>query len=111
MGKYQILLGALKIGAFLVLSSTISAQTVDLAITVDDLPVHGPLPQEMSHKELVSRFLKAFEKHNLPGIYGFVNASQLQSRPQYEEVLNQWVSAGHLLGNHTFTHPDLDHEN
>jgi len=83
----------------------------ELAITVDDLPIHGSLTSEVDQMRLLDLFLSAFDKHKITGVYGFINAIQLRSRPKAINILKGWLDGGHLLANHTFSHLDLEHPN
>ncbi|MEM6294939.1 MAG: polysaccharide deacetylase family protein, partial [Myxococcota bacterium] len=53
------------------------------------------------------RLLAAFAAHDVPQVYGFVNAQKLEGSPELRAALEAWTAAGHPLGNHTFTHPSL----
>jgi len=80
---------------------------LQVAITVDDLPAHGPSVEGLGPLEIHDRLLAAFAAHEVPQVYGFVNAETLERRPELRRALQTWVAAGYPLGNHTFTHPDL----
>lgn len=86
--------------------SCAAGATIQMAVTVDDLPVHSPLPSGETRLQIAEKMLKGLKKHNVPEVYGFVNASWLKSQPQTAEVLKAWVKAGYPLGNHTYSHPD-----
>jgi peptidoglycan/xylan/chitin deacetylase (PgdA/CDA1 family) len=85
-----------------------------MAVTIDDLPyVHrgtdGYLP---AAQRGTAAILAALKKHAAPAV-GFVVERQLEAdtiheRAGREGLLAQWVAAGHLLGNHTFSHPDAN---
>ena len=51
--------------------------------------------------------IHAFEKHKIKSVYGFVNAKRVVESPETLQVLKTWVTSGNLLGNHTYSHPDL----
>jgi peptidoglycan/xylan/chitin deacetylase (PgdA/CDA1 family) len=78
-----------------------------VALTFDDLPVHASLPAGMRRSDVARRLLEALRAHAVPPTYGFVNANSLGDEPDHAEVLRLWREAGHLLGNHTFSHMDL----
>jgi peptidoglycan/xylan/chitin deacetylase (PgdA/CDA1 family) len=80
---------------------------VRVALTFDDLPAHGPLPQGVTRVDVARSIIAALQAHNAPPTYGFINARQLESTPADVEVLNVWRAAGHPLGNHAFSHMDL----
>ena len=84
-----------------------SPRSIDVALTVDDLPDHGPVLPGQSRADIHRAFVTAFRAHRLPPVYGFVNGGSLEGHPEDRAALHEWVLAGNLLGNHTRTHPDL----
>src|SRR5262249_20781698 len=84
-----------------------TAAPVSVAITVDDLPVHGPLAPRSSRVLIADRLLRAFRRHHLPPVTGFVNGHHVVDEPATEEVLRRWIAAGNPLGNHTYSHVSL----
>lgn len=80
---------------------------VEMAITVDDLPNHGKLPQGVTRLEVAEKMLRIFKKHNVPEVYGFINAEKIAREPETRKVLEAWVKAGYPLGNHTWSHMNL----
>ena len=89
------------------------APFVEVAVTVDDLPVHGPPPPDGDRVRMVGRMLNAFHRHAVPHVYGFVNGARTDGGASPSEiararaVLRSWVAAGHPLGNHTWSHVNL----
>lgn len=79
-----------------------------IAFTFDDLPVHGPLPPGESRMEVISKIIAALHSAGLPPTYGFVNAVHLEGQPEHAAVLEAWRAAGDPLGNHTWSHINLD---
>ncbi len=82
--------------------------TIEMAVTVDDLPAHGSLPAGLSREQVVERMLAAFRAHRLPPVYGFVNGAKLEKLPEGERILRRWLDAGNPLGNHTWSHASLN---
>ncbi len=80
----------------------------DIAITVDDLPVHGSATPGLSRVDIANNYINALKAHKVPQAYGFVNAVGIQREPGSEEVLKVWRAAGFPLGNHTFTHNNVN---
>ena len=80
----------------------------DVAITVDDLPLHGPSFPGLDRLALGTRFTEVFRAHRVPPVVGFVNGTRLEKDQALEGVLRQWVSSGNRLGNHTYSHPKLN---
>jgi peptidoglycan-N-acetylglucosamine deacetylase len=78
-----------------------------VALTVDDLPVHGPLPPGMSRADVAKKILETFKDWKAPEVYGFVNARPLEKDPDAMRVLTLWTEAGYPLASHSFSHMDL----
>src|SRR5215472_13667788 len=79
----------------------------EVALTFDDLPVHGPLPVGMTRLDIATSVIRSLEAAHAPPSYGFVNAKGLEQEPASVEVLKAWRAAQFPLGNHTFSHTDL----
>ena len=79
----------------------------EVALTFDDLPVHGPLPVGMTRLEIASSVIRSLEAAHAPPSYGFVNAKGLEQEPASVGVLKAWRAAQFPLGNHTFSHTDV----
>jgi endoglucanase len=79
-----------------------------LAITVDDLPVHGELPAAETPLAIARQVIAAFKAAKVPEVYGFVNGHWTERQPDTEEVLRAWSKAGFPLGNHTWSHRDVN---
>lgn len=92
------------------ISPALGQQRAEVAITVDDLPVHGDLPANMTRAEIAKKFVETFKAKGVPGAYGFVNAKNIGANGDTEKdsVLKIWADAGFPLGNHTFSHIDLN---
>jgi peptidoglycan/xylan/chitin deacetylase (PgdA/CDA1 family) len=80
----------------------------EVALTFDDLPAHGPLPPGTTRVDVARSILKALKSANAPAVYGFVNGDKLDKVPEDLEVLKLWKEAGNPLGNHTFSHMNLN---
>jgi peptidoglycan/xylan/chitin deacetylase (PgdA/CDA1 family) len=79
-----------------------------LALTFDDLPVHASLPKGMTRAGIAAALVKALRDAQAPPPYGFVNAIGLEREPDSGAALQVWRGAGFSLGNHTYSHMDLD---
>lgn len=81
-----------------------------VAFTFDDLPNGGgrmPLGQLQA---MTTKLLANLKQQHIPAI-GFVNEEKLDvegERPQRIALLAQWLDAGFPIGNHTFSHPDIN---
>jgi peptidoglycan/xylan/chitin deacetylase (PgdA/CDA1 family) len=96
----------LVLAAFLPTFSLCSrAQSAMVALTFDDLPAVGTLdPAEaQSYNRAI---LASLAKHHAPAT-GFVVEDRVV-KLRGREILDQWVRQGLDLGNHTFSHADLD---
>jgi peptidoglycan/xylan/chitin deacetylase (PgdA/CDA1 family) len=80
----------------------------EIAITIDDLPVHSALPPGETRLSVAERMIAALKDAKVPAPYGFVNAGPIAENPALQEVLTAWRSAGFPLGNHTWSHANLD---
>lgn len=101
------------------LDTTPAAQPVDraVAITFDDLPATpaGSLANDVaSLTELTRKLLAAVREYKIPAV-GFVNEGKLfpaGASPEDVEgrvgLLRMWRDAGLELGNHTYSHRDLN---
>jgi peptidoglycan/xylan/chitin deacetylase (PgdA/CDA1 family) len=81
---------------------------VRVALTFDDLPAHGPLPEGTSRLDVITALTRTLAAHHVPPVYGFTNGGKLREHPEDAGVLRAWVGAGNLLGNHGFSHLSLD---
>jgi peptidoglycan/xylan/chitin deacetylase (PgdA/CDA1 family) len=79
-----------------------------VAFTFDDLPAHGPLPPGMSRPQVVRSILATLKQEQMPPTYGFINGFRLEKYPYQRHILQAWQRSGNPLGNHTYTHPELD---
>jgi peptidoglycan-N-acetylglucosamine deacetylase len=79
-----------------------------VALTFDDLPAHGPLPPGLTRVDIIKSIIKSLKAAHAPAVYGFLNAKRMQENPADMELLQLWRAAGFPLGNHTFSHMDLD---
>ncbi|KJF27443.1 hypothetical protein TZ02_07805 [Clostridium aceticum] len=70
-----------------------SASTNKIALTFDD----GP------NEKYTNQVLQVLKQHNVPATF-FVLGSKVEKHP---EILRRMVSEGHVVGNHTWIHPDL----
>jgi peptidoglycan/xylan/chitin deacetylase (PgdA/CDA1 family) len=83
-----------------------AAPRPEIAITIDDLPVHAPYPPSITPAQVSAQMIAALKAGSAPA-YGFVNAVYLEKHPDTERVLEAWRSAGFVLGNHGWAHRHL----
>jgi peptidoglycan/xylan/chitin deacetylase (PgdA/CDA1 family) len=100
--------------AFLVFSSAVMGQASGrkLAVTFDDLPYVGlGQPDELARAQsATAKIIRIIRKEHIP-VVAFVNEERLQKTGEVDariHLLQQWIDAGALLGNHTYSHPDAN---
>lgn len=76
-----------------------------MAITIDDLPVHAPYPPEVTPLQVNRQMIAALKRAHVP-VTAFVNGVNVND-PDTSEALHEWRSAGFVLGNHSWSHPHL----
>ena len=91
------------------------AQSHTVAMTVDDLPFVSGNPQPLTPNDakramqVNQRILRAFAAQRIPAT-GFVierHIQQLGIRPG-TKILRMWIRPGFDLGNHMYSHPDVN---
>lgn len=91
-----------------------AAATTDrrIAVTIDDLPwarLDGITPPDLQARH--ERLIAALKQATVPGV-GFVNENKLEVDgkvdPQRLAMLEDWLDAGYELGNHTYSHADIN---
>ncbi len=89
-------------------SSQAGSPPPQVAFTFDDLPAHGPLPPGVARPAVVRSILATLKNEAMPPVYGFVNGFRVAQYPYQIGILKSWHAAGEPLGNHTWSHPELD---
>lgn len=89
-----------------VAAAPLAAQQV--AFTWDDLPAHSALPPGETRVEIGRKLIKAMKDAGLPPVYGFVNGVAIEREPASAPMLKEWRDAGFFLGNHTWSHMNLN---
>ena len=80
-----------------------------VALTFDDLPKALDSGKVKETQKTTTDILSTLKRHRAPAI-GFVNERQLYAYGETDAriaILNQWPASGMILGNHTYSHPDL----
>ena len=80
-----------------------------MAVTVDDLPAL-PSGDVAKMRRVTEEVLAALSRHRVTAV-GFVNEGKLEpsgERGARLALLESWLVAGHDLGNHTYSHPDIN---
>lgn len=78
-----------------------------LAVTIDDLPAHGPLPPGATRAGVVRAIVAALRARRVPAT-GFFNAGFGRSEPGHDEAVAAWRGSGLPLGSHGRDHLGLD---
>lgn len=86
----------------------LSAQARTVAITVDDLPYAGE-GSAPDAEAMNSKLLAAFKTYHVP-VTGFVIQQRVESlgADRGANILRQWTRQGLDLGNHTWSHSDVN---
>jgi len=87
------------------LATTGAAQAQSVAVTIDDGPNVESTPR-MTAVERNQALLNALAKHRVQAAL-FVTSGNGANTSQGLPLLQAWSKAGHAIGNHTVTHPDL----
>jgi peptidoglycan/xylan/chitin deacetylase (PgdA/CDA1 family) len=96
-------------------ANTANTSAKQIAITFDDLPVAFTNGKSIEQKkELTRKLLKNITAHKAPAI-GFVNEIGLFTKANSQkpdsallDLLKSWLNAGLELGNHTYSHQDMN---
>jgi peptidoglycan/xylan/chitin deacetylase (PgdA/CDA1 family) len=82
-----------------------------MTVTFDDLPYVDSGPRGLTGGRRATRkILRSLQAHRVP-VVAFVNEGTLYVPGEVDAriaLLQQWVDAGMILGNHTFSHPDFN---
>ena len=101
------LAAAAMIAGALVMTPAHAARGPRIALTFDDLPLHGPIPAGETPQTVANGIIAALTRAHVPA-YGFVNAHWTVEQPATLAVLKAWRAAGLPLGNHTWSHQHLN---
>jgi peptidoglycan/xylan/chitin deacetylase (PgdA/CDA1 family) len=93
--------------AITILAAVAPTAPKKVAITIDDMPfLSGKVdltPEQESQG--FRKVMATLKKHGVRA-FGFVNGGRIKS--YHRELFDEFVAAGHTIGNHTSTHPDLN---
>jgi len=83
-----------------------------MALTFDDLPFVFPgRPGTLAEaRRATSEILGVLREHRAPSV-GFVNEGKVQVEGEVDgwtDLLRDWIASGAILGNHTYSHTDLN---
>jgi peptidoglycan/xylan/chitin deacetylase (PgdA/CDA1 family) len=83
-----------------------SAPGPQIAITIDDVPVHAPYPPGQSANDVNAQMIAALTADHVPAM-AFFNGIGVERQPETMTALGQWRAAGLIVGNHTWSHRHL----
>jgi peptidoglycan/xylan/chitin deacetylase (PgdA/CDA1 family) len=95
---------ALAAALFAAGAATAAEPRLKVALTFDDLPRNGTLPEGSKDSDFARDTIAVLREHRIPPSYGFVNAQKLERNPDGALALRIWVNGGHPLGSHTYDH-------
>ena len=82
-----------------------------VAITFDDLPVVCRCPSDAERRYITDELIATFKEFNIP-VLGVVNEQKLETDGRLDsskvDLLRKWLDAGHELGNHGYSHKDIN---
>jgi peptidoglycan/xylan/chitin deacetylase (PgdA/CDA1 family) len=84
------------------------AQAQQIVFTWDDLPSHSALPPGETRIGIGRKIVSAMQTAHMPAAYGFVNGLRTEDEPASLPMLKEWHDAGLPLGNHTWSHANLN---
>jgi peptidoglycan/xylan/chitin deacetylase (PgdA/CDA1 family) len=91
------------------MAATALAQPRRVAITIDDLPRGGDDPAARDLASVRAMTQKLLDPLRGIPVIGFVNTGRTSiGEAGLQSILKMWLDNGAALGNHTFSHPDLN---
>jgi peptidoglycan-N-acetylglucosamine deacetylase len=88
------------------LGSSAVSSAKQLAVSIDDLPfIYGRFLSDSEGSERFREILRVLKKHEVR-VIGFVVGGQIKT--DRSDLLDELIADGHVVGNHTFTHADLN---
>ena len=99
---------SLPFALLILLALCTSAPAQQIAFTWDDLPAHSALPPGETRVDIGHKLIAAMKAAHMPPVYGFVNGVAIEREPASAPMLKDWRDAGLFLGNHTWSHMNLN---
>lgn len=96
------------VAVLLVLAAAMAGRAQQIAFTWDDVPAHSAMPPGETRVAIAQKLVAAMKEAGLPQVYGFVNGVALEREPASEPVFKIWRDARFLLGNHAWSHMNLN---
>ena len=95
-------------GLALLAAAVAAGRAQQIAFTWDDVPAHSAMPPGETRVAIAQKLLDGMKEAHLPPVYGFVNGVAVEREPASEPVLKMWRDAGLPLGNHAWSHMNLN---
>ena len=92
----------------LVWAGAVLGRAQQIAFTWDDVPAHSAMPPGETRVGIAQKLISAMKDAGLPPVYGFVNGVAVEREPASEPVFKVWRDAGFPLGNHAWSHMNLN---
>jgi len=89
-------------------AGALSGSAQQIAFTWDDLPAHSALPAGETRVEIGRKIIAAMKEAHMPPAYGLVNGVRTEEEPLSTPMLKEWRDAGLPLGNHAWSHMNLN---
>lgn len=109
--RVDMRVGSLALLLILMIGAAVAeGQGRQVAITIDDLPRGGDGGQYdlPGMRAMTEKLLQPLREQKIP-VIGFVNAGRQQVGPEgLRVILDLWLDAGADLGNHSYSHPDIN---
>ncbi len=96
------------VGVLAVLGAAMMGRAQQIAFTWDDVPAHSAMPPGETRVDIAQKLIAAMKDAGLPPVYGFVNGVAVEREPASEPVFKVWRDAGFFLGNHAWSHMNLN---
>jgi hypothetical protein len=96
----------------LFVSAAAFGQAKKICVTIDDLPVVNYRNNDTSfQRSIINGIVQGLTRNHVPAI-GFINERRLYDSTGLDHfrisLLMQWIGCGLDIGNHTYSHPDLN---
>ncbi len=79
-----------------------------IAVTIDDFPESGDIPSGMTRQGMVRKIIDTLSENGIVNPYGFANGLSKVYDPDEIPIFKMWLAARHPLGNHTYSHVNLN---
>jgi len=90
------------------LSSDKPLGPVKVALTIDDWPANGDAPPRVTRTQIAQKMIAVIKADGISKAYGFANGAFMDYDPTEISILKLWLTAGYPLGNHTYSHSNLN---